>query len=48
MESRASLIERPVDSLLIMSRTFGPTLAGALRSDPRLAGREIVTVGELF
>ena len=48
VESRGSLLEKPVDSLLIMSRTFGPALAESLGSDPRLARREIVTIAELF
>ena len=48
VESRASLLDKPVDSLLIMSRTFGPALADSLRNDSRLAGREIVTIAELF
>lgn len=48
VESRASLLSSPVDSLLIMSRTFGPALADALRREPCLAGREVLTVAELF
>lgn len=48
VEPRARLLEDPVDSLLIMSRTFGPALAESLGREPALAGREIVAVAELF
>jgi len=48
VEPRAGLLNSPVDSLLIMSRTFGPALADSLRREPLLAGREVVTIAELF
>lgn len=48
VEPRARLLENPVESLLIMSRTFGPALAESLGREPALAGREIVAVAELF
>lgn len=47
VESRQSLIDRPVDTVLIMSRTFGPTLKEELRK--RLpATTEIVLVSDLI
>jgi len=48
IEPRSCLLARPVDSLLIMSRTFGPALASTLRNNPALANCEIVTISELF
>ena len=46
--SRDTLLQDPVDHLLIMSRTFGPTLAGQLRARPELSGCTILTIADLF
>jgi SAM-dependent methyltransferase len=48
VETRAQLLREPVDSLLIMSRTFGVALAADLRDEAALRDCEIVTVAELF
>lgn len=46
IESRASLIEAPVDTLLIMSRTFGSTLKRVL-TDILPDGSQIVLISDL-
>ena len=48
VETREQLLRHPVDSLLIMSRTFGEALAADLRREPALHNREIMTVAQLF
>jgi len=47
IESRADLLKSPTDSVLIMSRTFGPNLANQLR--PLLpVGTNVLTVADLL
>jgi 2-polyprenyl-3-methyl-5-hydroxy-6-metoxy-1,4-benzoquinol methylase len=48
VEPRSQLLDRPVDELLILSRTFGVRLKDELSSDPRLATCSISTVTELL
>ena len=48
VETREQLLRDPVDSLLIMSRTFGEALAADLRRETALCSCEITTVAELF
>ena len=48
IEPRASLLEKPVRDLLIMSRTFGPALRDELAGRPELRDCRIVTVEDLL
>ena len=48
VETRKQLCAKPVDSLLVMSRTFGEALAADLRGETALHGCEITTVAQLF
>lgn len=47
VESRQALVERPVDTLLIMSRSFGLRIAQGLSHDPSLANVRTVLVADL-
>jgi hypothetical protein len=48
VEPRDTLLDQPVDELLIMSWSFGDALAAQLRSEPQLGGTALVTIGEIF
>lgn len=48
IESRAGLLENPVDELLIVSWTFGRRLARALAAEPALAATRITTIDEVL
>jgi 2-polyprenyl-3-methyl-5-hydroxy-6-metoxy-1,4-benzoquinol methylase len=48
VESRAALLSRPVDELLVMSWTFGERLAEELRACPELAGTTVHTLAEIL
>lgn len=47
IESRSGLIERPVDDIVILSRTFGRRIKDSLGSEPRLRGCVIKTIDEI-
>lgn len=48
IENRKALIDKPVDELWIMSRTFGPGLAEELAKEDRLARTRILLVDQIF
>lgn len=48
VESRAGLLSRPVDELLVMSWTFGERIAHELRARPEMAATAVHTVAEIL
>ena len=48
IECQSDLLARPVDSLLIMSRSFGTSIADSLRDRNKLASTQITLVEDLF
>jgi hypothetical protein len=48
VESRASLLSRPVERMLVASWSYGERIAASLRDEPRLADTEIVTIADLL
>ncbi|MBI2383227.1 MAG: class I SAM-dependent methyltransferase [Gammaproteobacteria bacterium] len=48
IENRSELVDRPVDELWIMSRTFGAKIRDRLRQEPRLRSTEIRLVEDLI
>jgi SAM-dependent methyltransferase len=48
VESRASLLARPVAHLLVASWSYGERIAASLRAEPRLADTAIVTIADLL
>jgi 2-polyprenyl-3-methyl-5-hydroxy-6-metoxy-1,4-benzoquinol methylase len=47
IEARSGLLARPVDTLVVMSWTFGERIAASLRGQPELADTTIRTIDEL-
>jgi SAM-dependent methyltransferase len=47
IESRGALLARPVEHLVIMSRSFGPRIHEALRAEPALAGTRMYLPDDL-
>ena len=48
IESRESLLRRPVNELVVMSWTFGDAIAASLRARDELAGTTIRTISEII
>lgn len=48
IETRADLLAKPVDCLLVMSTSFGPQIAETLKEEAQLKEMEIALLGDIF
>ena len=48
IENRQCLIANPTEHILILSRTFGATIASTLKKESRLAHSSIILLEDLF